>query len=90
MDRVFEGDTVHENKEFSQKEISEWISSLDYQSYQKLREFYLNAASLHYTIKYTNKNNIATRISLSTLIGFFYTFENYSDLTNLIGERVVT
>ena len=71
MDKIFEGDTVHETKNLSQKEVSEWLSSLDYQSYQKLREFYLNAASFHHTIKYTNKNNIEREYVLRSLNDFF-------------------
>ena len=71
MDRVFEGDSVTDTKNLTQKEISEWISNLDYQSYQKLREFYLNAPTLNHTIKYTNKNNLERTYTLSSLSDFF-------------------
>ena len=56
MDRVFEGDSVTETKNLTQKEIGEWLSNLDYKSYGLLRDFYTNAPSLNYVIKYTNKN----------------------------------
>lgn len=71
IDKIYEKENVYETKNETKEEISKWVSSLDYQSYQKLREFYEHSPSLHHTIKYTNKNGTEREYSLRSLNDFF-------------------
>ena len=74
MDEVYEKESVYETKNETKEEIAKWVSSLDYQSYQKLREFYEHSPSLNHTIKYTNKNGTGTRIYVKIVKSIFFNF----------------
>jgi hypothetical protein len=71
MDKIYQGDTVFETKNETKEELSKWISSLDYQSYGKIKEFYENAPALYYEIKYKNSLGTERVYTLRTLSDFF-------------------
>ena len=43
MDKIYQGDTVFETKNETKEELTKWLTSLDYQAYGKIKEFYENA-----------------------------------------------
>jgi len=71
MDKIYQGDAVYETKNENREELGKWISSLDYKSYAKIKEFYENAPSLYYEIKYNNSLGTERVYSLRTLSDFF-------------------
>ena len=71
MDKIYQGDTVFETKNETKEELAKWVSSLDYQSYGKIKEFYENAPSLFHEIKYQNSLGTERTYSLRSLSDFF-------------------
>jgi len=68
---VYDGAKVTEAKDIKMDELKEWIDSMAVKPYNDIKEFFANLPSLHYEIKYTNKNGKERNIVLSTLNDFF-------------------
>jgi hypothetical protein len=71
IDKVYDAETVHEAKEFEEKDLMEFIELLDVQSFTKIRDFMSNIPSLYYKLEYTNENGNVRTIELTSLTDFF-------------------
>lgn len=68
---IFDGETVYEIKDYSDKEIDEFIDTLPSKTLEKIKNFFANAPKMDYTIKYTNSMGTERQIVLSSLDDFF-------------------
>jgi T4 bacteriophage base plate protein len=71
INQIYDGDTVHEGKEFDEDALLEFLEYIDIPNFEKIRNFMLNLPSLYYKIEYTNSNNNHRQIELKTLSDFF-------------------
>lgn len=68
---IFDGDMVYELKDYSDKEIDDFIDTLPSKTLEKIKNFFANAPKMDYTIKYTNSMKTERQIVLSSLDDFF-------------------
>ena len=71
IDKVFEGDKVHDASTFSKEEVTEFVDSFPSDAYHKLIEFLAAIPKLHYEINYKNSKGEDRKIELSNLTDFF-------------------
>lgn len=71
LDKIYEGDEVYDCKNYSHKDLSEYLESLDVKTFEKIREFMMEQPQLNYKILYKNKLGNDREIILSTLSDFF-------------------
>jgi hypothetical protein len=71
IDRVYDGDSVYEGKDFSDAELQEFVELLDIKTFDRVREFLLNVPSLYYKIEYKNSLGNPRSIEMKTLSDFF-------------------
>jgi hypothetical protein len=71
IDVVYDTDNVYNAKDFSEKEIEEFVQNLDVNSLEKILEFFKTMPRLHYEVKYTNSLNHERVVPLDTLTDFF-------------------
>ena len=71
IDKVYQDDKIFDIKNYSHKDISDWISTLDTKTFEKIRTFLMNLPRLSYTIKYTNSLGKEKVIELNSLSDFF-------------------
>ena len=72
VERIYEGETVHERADFNDKELLEFLDSLSSQQFQKVQSFFETMPKLKYEVKFKNpktkKNN---KVTLEGLQSFF-------------------
>jgi hypothetical protein len=68
---IFDGETVYEIKDYSDKELDDFIDSLPSKTLDKIKNFFANAPKMEYVIKYTNSMKTERQIVLSSLDDFF-------------------
>lgn len=68
VDKVFKGDELIEMNE---KEVEEFLDSLDIPTYTKIEEFLLTMPSIKYEISYDNSVGTKKIIAFSSLVDFF-------------------
>lgn len=71
VDKVYDGETVFEAKDYNIKQIREFIESLDVKTFDKIRDFLMNLPKLEYVIKYKNMLGHDREVTLSSLNDFF-------------------
>lgn len=71
LDKVYEGDNIYEAKNYSHKDINDFILTLDTKTFEKIRTFLTNLPRLSHTIKYTNSLGKEKVIELNSLSDFF-------------------
>jgi hypothetical protein len=71
IEQIFDEDDVYLASDTSQEELSEFIDSLDIETFTKIREFFDSLPSLYYKIEYTNALGNKREIELTTLSDFF-------------------
>jgi hypothetical protein len=71
LDKIYQDETVIEAKNFSRKELEDWVKELPYDIYEKVKEFFNNIPHISYTISYKNSKGTDQKIVLSTLADFF-------------------
>lgn len=71
IDVVYDQDNVYNAKDFTEKEIEEFVQNLDVNSLEKILEFFKTMPRLHYEVKYVNSLNHERVVPLDTLTDFF-------------------
>lgn len=71
IDTVYEDENVYSIKDFSEKEVEDFIQSLDVNSLEKILDFFRTMPKLHYEVKYTNSLGHVRVVELDTLSDFF-------------------
>lgn len=71
IDQVFEDDNIYETKSYSNKEITEFLESLDSKTFTKIQEFMLNTPTIKHVIEYKNSLGHDRKIELTSLNDFF-------------------
>jgi hypothetical protein len=71
LDKIYDADTVYLAKESTQKELDEFIDSLNVSTFEGIKKFFETMPKLYYKIEYTNSKGTERIIELSTLDDFF-------------------
>lgn len=71
VDQIFDEDDVYLASESTEEELSEFIDSLDIESFTKIREFFDSLPSLYHKLEYTNALGNKREIELTSLNDFF-------------------
>lgn len=71
IDYIYDADTVYPTAEYSETELTDFIDSLDVNTFTKIREFFDSLPKLYYKITYNNANGEEKFIELTTLSDFF-------------------
>jgi len=71
IDKIYDTDTVYLAKESTQKELDEFIDSLNVAAFEGIKKFFETMPKLYYQITYTNSKGTERKIELSTLDDFF-------------------
>jgi len=72
IDKVFDGETVHERADFNDKDLAEFLDSLNSKQFKDIQTFFETMPKLSYEVKFKNpktkKNN---KVTLEGLQSFF-------------------
>lgn len=71
IDQIFDENDVYLASETPEEELSEFVDSLDIETFTKIREFFDSLPSLYYKLEYTNALGNKREIELTTLNDFF-------------------
>lgn len=71
IDSVYDENNVYPLKDFSDKEVEEFLQNLDVNSLDKVLSFFRTMPKLHYEVKYVNSNGNTRTVELNTLSDFF-------------------
>jgi len=71
IDKVYDGENVYEAKDFSKKDLSEFIENLNIKVFEKVHDFLLNIPKIEYKIKYKNSLGNDKEITFNSLNDFF-------------------
>jgi hypothetical protein len=71
VDQIFDEDSVYLSNEYTDEELTDFLDSLDIETFGKILEFFNNLPQMYHKIEYTNKNGNLRTIELTTLSDFF-------------------
>tara|TARA_R110000868_G_scaffold25423_9_gene99187 strand:+ start:5236 stop:5943 length:708 start_codon:yes stop_codon:yes gene_type:complete len=71
MDKVFEGETVHDCSEETPESILEFVNSMPAKTYNEMRKFLYNLPSMKNELKYTNSNGKEVVLTQKSIEDFF-------------------
>jgi hypothetical protein len=71
VDQIFDEENVYLSNEYTDEELTDFLDSLDIETFGKIREFFNNLPQMYHKIEYTNKNGNLRTIELTTLSDFF-------------------
>lgn len=71
VDKIYEDDSVFEAKDYSRKEIGEFLEGLNSKTFAEIQEFLVNSPKLEHIIKYKNSLGNEREITLNSLNDFF-------------------
>lgn len=71
IDVIYDEDAVYPAKDCSDDELTDFIESLDIETFIKIREFFDNLPRMYYKIEYKNSLGNERTIELTTLSDFF-------------------
>lgn len=71
IDVIYDEDAVYPAKDTTEAELTEFIESLDIETFIKIREFFDNLPRMYYKIEYKNSLGNDRTIELTTLSDFF-------------------
>lgn len=71
IDVIYDEDTVYPAKDCTDDELTDFIESLDIETFIKIREFFDNLPRMYYKIEYKNSLGNDRTIELTTLSDFF-------------------
>jgi hypothetical protein len=69
--QIYDGDDVYESKDYSHKELLDFVSDLDVKTFNAVETFLQSAPKMEYLIEYKNSKGTARQIRLSSLTDFF-------------------
>lgn len=71
IDKIYDGDSMMDPKNFTEKDLVEFVDNLDVNTYDKLRKFFNALPTLYYKIEYVNENKNTRTIEMTALTDFF-------------------
>lgn len=71
LDKIYEGDEIYDCKNYTHKDLSDYLENLDVKTFEKIRDFMMNQPQLSYKIVYNNSLGNARTIELTSLSDFF-------------------
>lgn len=71
IEKFYDAENVYDTKNYTIKEVSEYVDNLDVKTFDKVRDFILNQPKLNYVIEYKNKLGNKRKIELTSLTDFF-------------------
>lgn len=71
IDKIYDGEQVYEAKNFSKKDISEFLENLNIKVFEKVHEFLMNIPKIEHKINYKNSLGNEKEISFNSLNDFF-------------------
>ena len=72
VNRIVDGETIHERTDFSQKELDSFIDSLNSKQFQKIQDFFETMPKLSYDVEYENpETKVKNTMTLEGLESFF-------------------
>ena len=72
MNKIIDGETIHERTDFSQKELKEFIDSLNSKQFLDIQSFFETMPKLSYEVEYENpKTKKKNKMTLEGLQSFF-------------------
>lgn len=71
IDQIYDEDNVYPVSEHTEQELTEFIESLDIDTFNKIREFFDDLPQMYYKIEYQNSLGNTREIELTTLSDFF-------------------
>ena len=70
--QIWEGEEVHEVEDYGEKEIMEFLDSLNHEQFEKLNNFFVSMPTLKHDVTITNPNtNVTSTITLKGIQNFF-------------------
>lgn len=71
IESIYDEENVYPAKDYTEEDLTEFIESLDIESFNKIREFFDSLPQMYYKLEYTNSNGSERVIELTTLSDFF-------------------
>ena len=71
IDKIYEGDNVFEAKNYTMKELGDFLENLDSKTFVSVQDFLMNSPKLLHVMKYKNSLGNEKEIRLSSLNDFF-------------------
>lgn len=71
IDKIFTADQVYDPKDYTTEELVEFISDIESNAYQQIKEFIETMPHMEYVITYQNEKGSDRRIELNSLVDFF-------------------
>lgn len=71
VDKIYDDEEMYDAKNFSLKEIEDFLENLDVNTFENVRKFITNQPYVFYEIKYKNSKGNNRTIELKTLSDFF-------------------
>jgi hypothetical protein len=71
VDQIFDEESVYLSSQYTDEELTDFLDSLDIETFGKIRDFFNNLPQMYHKIEYTNKNGNLRTIELTTLSDFF-------------------
>ena len=72
IDKVIEGETIHERADFSDKDLGEFLDSLNSNQFKDIQNFFETMPKLKYEVKFKNpKTKKQNKVTLEGLQSFF-------------------
>ena len=71
IDKIYEGDNVFEAKNYTMKELGDFLENLDSKTFVSVQNFLMNSPKLLHVMKYKNSLGNEKEIRLSSLNDFF-------------------
>jgi hypothetical protein len=71
VDKIYEGDEMHDPGSYSHEELSNFIDGLDVKTFEAIQSFLNDAPSMKHVLTYTNSMGNERKIELTTLNDFF-------------------
>lgn len=71
MDKIYEGDSIYETKDYSKQNLMEFLDNLSIKTFEDIQKFLLNVPKLKHEINYKNSLGNDRKIVLESLNDFF-------------------
>lgn len=71
MDKIYEGDSIYETKDYSKQNIMDFLDNLSVKTFEDIQKFLLNVPKLRHEINYKNSLGNDRKIVLESLNDFF-------------------
>jgi hypothetical protein len=71
IDRVYDSENVYETKDYTDEELTEFVTTLDVSTFKDIQKFLETMPKLHYETSYTNSMGTERKVVLRNLNDFF-------------------